>query len=138
MKNAFMKIQTFKGMSFFAIMGLLLVIATNSIFAGTLLVDSLRISAKDKIMASGKAEHYDRSSIFEYSDGGADVYLDGGFATCVVRQYDFQGAVKGSLEIAAYDMATPLKAQGLFKRRRLSARLKVTGTQNFSLTVTKL
>jgi hypothetical protein len=115
MTRAFMKMQIFKGAAFFAIMGLLLVIATNTTFAGTLLVDSLRISVKDKIVASGKAEHYDRSSIFEYSDGGADVYLDGGFATCIVRQYYFQGAVKGSLEITAYDMTTPLKALGLFQ-----------------------
>jgi hypothetical protein len=94
---------------------LLIAIAANSAFAGTFLVDSLVISAKDKIVASGKAEQFDRSSIFEYSDGGADVYLDGGFAACVVRQYDFHGAIKGNLEIAAYDMTTPLKAMGLFQ-----------------------
>jgi hypothetical protein len=116
MIKATMKIRTYKGMAYcFALAVLLIAIATNSIFAGTLLVDSLRISAKDKIVASGKAEHYDRSSIFEYSDGGADVYLDGGFAACVVRQYDFQGNLKGGLEIVAYDMTTPLKALGLFQ-----------------------
>jgi hypothetical protein len=116
MTRAFMKTHAFKGLAnAFALAVLLIGIAANSTIAGTLLVDSLRISAKDKIVASGKAEHYDRSSIFEYSDGGADVYLDGGFATCLVRQYDFQGAVKGSLEIAAYDMTTPLKVLGLFQ-----------------------
>jgi hypothetical protein len=116
MIKATMKIRTYKEMAYcFALAVLLIANATNSIFAGTLLVDSLRISAKDKIVASGKAEHYDRSSIFEYSDGGADVYLDGGFAACVVRQYDFQGNLKGGLEIVAYDMTTPLKALGLFQ-----------------------
>jgi hypothetical protein len=116
MTSATRKIRAFKGLAnAFALAVLLIGIAANSTIAETFLVDSLRISSKDKIKASGKAEHYDRSSIFEYSDGGADVYLDGGFATCVVRQYDFQGNLKGGLEIVAYDMATPLKALGLFQ-----------------------
>ncbi len=94
---------------------MLTMVITTAAVAGTILPDTLVISGKDRLIASGKAERFDRSSIFEYSDGGADVYLDGGMAACVVRQYDFRGSVKGSFEVAAYDMQTSLRATGLFQ-----------------------
>lgn len=99
----------------FAAAFLMAAVVAHPVSAGPLLVDTITIASGDKIIASSKTEQFDRSSIFEYSDGGADVYLDGGFADCFVRQYDFYGNLKGGLEITAYDMTTPLKTQGLFQ-----------------------
>jgi hypothetical protein len=83
--------------------------------AGPILSDTITISTKDRIITSGKIDRFDRSSLFDYSDGGADMYLDGGMVECFVRQYAFHGSTKGSMEIAAYDMKTPLRATGLFQ-----------------------
>jgi len=115
MTGTFMKtdLHALKMLAFAA--AFLMAAIAHPVSAGPLLVDTITIAGGDKIIASSKTEHFDRSSIFEYSDGGADVYLDGGFADCFVRQYDFYGNLKGGLEITAYDMTTPLKAQGLFQ-----------------------
>jgi len=98
-----------------AIVLLIAAAAAYSAGTGIILPESLLIAGKERIVASGKAELFDRSSIFEYSDGGADLYLDAGFTTCVVRQYDFFGNAKGSIEVAAYDMRTTLRSLGLFQ-----------------------
>lgn len=100
---------------YIAVIGLMTIIAANTAGAGTLLVDSLLIAGKDRIVASGRTERFDRSSIYEYSDGGADIYLDAGFVVCEERKYDFRGSVKGSIDVTAYDMKTPLRAVGLFQ-----------------------
>jgi hypothetical protein len=115
MKGTTINSSTVSRITYTTVVGLLTIIAANTAVAGTLLADTLLIAGKDRIVASGKAERFDRSSIFEYSDGGADIYLDAGFVVCGVRQYNFRGSVKGSIEIAAYDMKTPLRAVGLFQ-----------------------
>ena len=98
-----------------ALTALLLAIAPRAVCGGTVLADSFPIRGSGTMIASGAVDRFDRSSIYEYLDGGADMYLDGGFTACIVRRYDLVGTVKGSLTITAYDMKTPLRAQGLFQ-----------------------
>jgi len=108
--------------------GLVTLTATTMTSAEPFLSDTIAISTKDRIVASGKIDHFDRSSLFDYSDGGADMYLDGGMVACLVRQYAFRGSIHGSVEIAAYNMKTPLRATGLF--RTIAEDLSVTTTDN--------
>jgi hypothetical protein len=108
--------------------GLAALVAATVTSAGTILSDTITISTKDRIVASGKMDHFDRSTLFDYSDGGADMYLDAGMVECLVRQYAFRGSTKGSVEIAAYDMKTPLRATGLFQT--IAEDLSVTTNNN--------
>ena len=67
--------------------------------------------------ADGKWRYYDRKTLFQHIDGGAELYLAYRFREAIVRRY-----LKGKeMEIALdiYDMGTPDDAFGVFSVERL-------------------
>jgi hypothetical protein len=67
-------------------------------------------------VATALPELYDRHGLYEYLDGGADIYIESGMKTCTVRHYHGLKMKKSEFEIAVYDMGTPLCAFGLFRQ----------------------
>jgi len=62
--------------------------------------------------AAGKDAVYDRKSLYDYMDGGAEVYLAFDFRQVFVRKYAGPGGKEISLDI--YDMGSPAEAYGIF------------------------
>lgn len=62
--------------------------------------------------AAGKDAVYDRKSLYDYMDGGAEVYLAFDFRRVFVRKYAGPGGKEISLDI--YDMGSPAEAYGIF------------------------
>jgi hypothetical protein len=62
--------------------------------------------------AAGKDAVYDRKTLYDYMDGGAEVYLAFDFRQVFVRKYAGPGGKEISLDI--YDMGTPAEAYGIF------------------------
>ena len=72
-------------------------------------------SIPKKIMgwgAAGRDTVYDRKTLFDYMDGGAEVYLAFDFKQVFVRK--FKGPAKGELALDIYDMGSPEEAFGIF------------------------
>lgn len=62
--------------------------------------------------ASGKDALYDRKTLYDYLDGGAEVYLAFDFREVLVRKYaDGEG---NELALDIYDMGSPAEAFGMF------------------------
>ena len=62
--------------------------------------------------SSGKDAVYDRKTIYEYMDGGAEVYLAFDFRNAFVRKYKNSSGEVIALDI--YDMGSPEEAFGIF------------------------
>jgi len=62
--------------------------------------------------SSGKDSAYDRKTIYEYMDGGAEVYLAFDFRNAFVRKYKNPAGEEIALDI--YDMGSPGEAFGVF------------------------
>ncbi len=62
--------------------------------------------------ASGKDQVYDRKTIFNYMDGGAEVYLAFDFREVLVRRYKDRSGIEIVLDI--YDMGSADEAYGVF------------------------
>lgn len=62
--------------------------------------------------ASGPDETYDRKSLYDYMDGGAEVYLAFDFREVFVRKYADPAGDEIVLDI--YDMGSPAEAFGMF------------------------
>ncbi len=72
---------------------------------------------KDGWVKSGKAEIYDRTNLFDYIDGGAELYLAYDFQSLVVQRYisDSKDSVKkNSITVEIYQMSSSADAYGLF------------------------
>jgi hypothetical protein len=72
-------------------------------------------SIPKKIMgweAAGRDIVYDRKTLFDYMDGGAEVYLAFDFKQVFVRK--FKGPARGELALDIYDMGSPEEAYGIF------------------------
>lgn len=72
---------------------------------------------KDGWVTSGKPEIYDRKNLFDYMDGGAELYLAYDFQRLVVQRYlpDFADSVrKNPLTVEIYQMNSSPDAYGLF------------------------
>jgi hypothetical protein len=67
-------------------------------------------------VAFAKPENYPAHGLYEYIDGGADVYIEAGLKTCVVRQYRGLKNKSAEFEIAVFDMGSPICAFGLFRQ----------------------
>ena len=65
---------------------------------------------------------YNGASLFEYIDGGADVYIDAGFEACFVRRYRARSEMTPSVEVSVYAMRSPMHAFGLFRTMHDSSR----------------
>jgi hypothetical protein len=62
--------------------------------------------------AAGKDAVYDRKTLFDYMDGGAEVYLAFDFRQVFARKYKGPGGKEIALDI--YDMGSPAEAYGIF------------------------
>ena len=67
-------------------------------------------------VAIAKPENYQAHGLYEYIDGGADVYIEAGLKTCVVRQYRGLKNKSAEFEIAVFDMESKICAFGLFRQ----------------------
>lgn len=63
-------------------------------------------------------ESYDRTTIFRYMDGAAELYLAFGFERLLVRRLTREGTPEVTVEL--YDMGDPGEAFGIFSRNRSS------------------
>ncbi len=74
-------------------------------------------AGKDGWVKSGELEIYDRKNLFDYMDGGAELYLAYDFQRLVVQRYlsDSKDPVKGnSITIEIYQMNSSADVYGLF------------------------
>ena len=62
--------------------------------------------------ASGPDAVYDRKTLYDYMDGGAEVYLAFDFREVFVRKY--ADAAENELNLDIYDMGSPAEAFGMF------------------------
>jgi hypothetical protein len=60
-------------------------------------------------------EDYNGSKLFEYINGGADVYFNYGFKTCFVRKYSIKNSPGSEIKINVYDMDKLIHAFGIFR-----------------------
>lgn len=65
---------------------------------------------------SGKDRLFDRQTIFELLNGGAEVYLHFGMKRVLAREYERPGAP--SLSLLVFDMASASDAYGIFSHER--------------------
>jgi hypothetical protein len=78
-------------------------------------VKDLAPSIPDKVLdwkSSGKDMIYNRSTLFDYMDGGAEVYLAFDFREVFVRKFADSAGHEINLDI--YDMGSPREAFGIF------------------------
>ena len=61
---------------------------------------------------------YNRRTLFQYIDGGAELYLTYKFQKASVRRYAKAGAPKSEITLDIYDMGTPDEAFGIFSAER--------------------
>ncbi|MDQ7821429.1 MAG: hypothetical protein RDV48_01405 [Candidatus Eremiobacteraeota bacterium] len=61
---------------------------------------------------SGTERVFDRRTIFDYIDGGGEIYLAYGFTSVAVRTYEKQE--EPPLEVAVFDMGSPGDAYGIY------------------------
>jgi len=66
-------------------------------------------------IALAPPEYYTSNGLYEYLDGGADVYIESGMKTCAVRRYGDPKNKNADYEVAVYDMELPVYAFGLFR-----------------------
>ena len=64
--------------------------------------------------AAGKDAVYDRKSLYDYMDGGAEVYLAFDFRQVFARKYAGPGGKDKEISLDIYDMGTPAEAYGIF------------------------
>ena len=83
--------------------------------------------------AGGKDAFYDRKTLYDYMDGGAEVYLAFDFRQAFARKYAGPGGKEISLDI--FDMGTSAEAYGIFScdREDPSAGLGQDSTYGFGL-----
>jgi len=65
---------------------------------------------------TGKPASYTRANLYDYIDGGADLYLSYGFRRAAVAEYS--GPDKARLTVELYDMGSPYDAFGVFAREK--------------------
>jgi hypothetical protein len=77
-------------------------------------LSSLLPSAVSGWKAVGKDAIYNRSTLFDYIDGGAELYLSYGFKDAINRRYTSEG--KSDIVVDIFDMATAPNAFGVFSQ----------------------
>jgi len=60
----------------------------------------------------GKSQHYEGESLYEYIDGGAEIYHEYGFKSVLAQ--DFVHSVGKSVSVEIFEMATPESAYGIY------------------------
>lgn len=69
---------------------------------------------KDGWVKSGEPEIYDRNKLFDYLDGGAELYLAYDFQSLVVQRYSSDSLEKNPITVEIYQMNSSSDAYGLF------------------------
>jgi hypothetical protein len=90
-----------------------LILVLNAFPGGN--VKDLASSLPDRVLdwkTFGKDMVYDRTTLYDYLDGGAEVYLAFGYKEVLVRK--FADASKNEIHLDIYDMGTSAEAFGLF------------------------
>jgi hypothetical protein len=102
-------------------------LSAGAVDKSVLLPDTIGTPAQ--AVALAPVEQYASRNLYEYIDGGADVYMDAGLKSCTVRRYG--GCMyKGSeFEVALFTMAAPVNAFGLFRQLHES-RTRAIGTES--------
>ncbi len=59
-------------------------------------------------VALAPPEYYTSNGLYEYLDGGADIYIESGMKTCAVRRYGDPKNKNADYEVAVYDMELPV------------------------------
>ncbi|MFH1573046.1 MAG: DUF6599 family protein [Acidobacteriota bacterium] len=67
---------------------------------------------------AGPDETYDRRTLFNYIDGGAELYLSYDFRGAFVRRFTMAGDTESEIVLDIYDMGTPEEAYGIFSAER--------------------
>jgi hypothetical protein len=81
---------------------------------------------KDSWVKSGKPEIYNRKNLFDYIDGGAELYLAYDFQRLAVQRYSSaDSAGKNSLTVEIYQMNSSSDAYGLFSFNQEGERVKL-------------
>jgi hypothetical protein len=84
---------------------------------------------KSEFKALAPQENYSSKDFYEYIDGGADVYIEAGMKSCVIRRYGNIKLKDTDIEVAVYDMGTSLNAFGIFRQLHTD-RTHITGTES--------
>ena len=92
---------------------LLFTAITSTKAYGIILPDVL--STHKTITALSQQEDYDSNSLFEYINGGADVYFNYGFKTCFARKYGIRNSPGSEFKVNVYDLEKPIHAFGIFR-----------------------
>jgi len=99
-------------------LGVIVLAAVNLFSAGGAVTDfTAQVPAKvGPWQADGKDHVYDPRTLYDYLDGGAEVYLAFDFRRAWVRRYAAPGGRELNLDI--YEMGSPAEAFGLFSSDR--------------------
>ncbi len=85
-------------------------------------------AARDDWTKSGKPEIYDRDNLFDYMDGGAELYLAYDFERLVVQRYisaSKSSLSKNSITVEIYQMTSSADAYGLFSFDQVGERVEI-------------
>lgn len=114
-----------KKLSFFILISSLII--TPLMAASITLPD--KSGDKSNFKALAPQENYSSADLFEYINGGADVYIEAGMKSCAVRRYGDTKMKGPDFEVAVYDMGSSLNAFGIFRQLHTD-RTRVTGTES--------
>ena len=84
-----------------------------------------RLGAAPAFVAVSKQEDFNAGSLYNYIDGGADVYIEEGAKGCMVRSYAQKGRKDLEFEVALFTFASDLEAFGLFRQLQTGDDAKV-------------
>jgi|GEM_PF-3934478 len=74
--------------------------------------------AVDARMSAGEFKVFGRKNLYDYINGGAEVYLDLGFIRVMGREYSIELDEQTYFTIDVYDMGKPIQAFGIFSAER--------------------
>ncbi len=76
---------------------------------------------------AGEVRIYTAENLWEYIDGAAELFVQYGVRTCMTADMSMTGARGVSVTVDLYDMASPLRAVGVFKRESAGRGVNLTG-----------
>jgi len=106
----------------------------SAAFGGSRALDLASLLPKTGAVAGwrteGKVETYTRDTLFDYIDGGAELYLGYGFRRAVVA--DYAGPNKSKITVELYDMGSSYDAFGVFAHEQAPERPPVGQESSFA------
>ena len=58
---------------------------------------------------------YNGNKLYEYINGGADIYFNYGFKACFTRKYGIKNSPGSEIKVNVYDLERPVNAFGIFR-----------------------